>query len=258
MGVLNLTPDSFSDGGRFSTLSAAIGRAEVMAAEGADIIDVGGESTRPGAQPVAEAVELDRVIPVIAALRERCDVPISVDTSKPAVMRAAVAVGADMINDVYALRRPGAIDAARELGVPVCLMHLQGEPGTMQLAPAYDDVVVEVAEFLLQRVRTCVAAGISQDSLVVDPGFGFGKNLTHNLILLRGLPRLAALGVPVLVGISRKALIGSVTGKPLTDRVHGSVALAVYAALNGAGIVRVHDVGATVDALRVVNAVIKG
>ncbi len=255
MGVINVTPDSFSDGGRFQAIDDALACGHAMIRDGVDIIDVGGESTRPGAQPVTEAEELGRVIPVIEALRSGHDGAISVDTSKAAVMRAAVAAGANMINDVWALRRPGALEAARDLGVTVCLMHMQGDPRTMQEQPHYEDVVAEVGNFLSQRVAACEAAGIDRDALVVDPGFGFGKTLTHNLELLRGLSRIAALGLPVLVGLSRKALIGSVIDKPVGDRLHASVALAVYAALHGAAIVRVHDVGATVDALRMIAAV---
>ncbi|GMW08021.1 MAG: dihydropteroate synthase [Nevskiales bacterium] len=255
MGILNLTPDSFSDGGRFATPETAVDAAAAMLADGADIIDIGGESTRPGAEAVSEAQELERVVPVIEALRARFAATLSVDTCKPVVMRAAVAAGATMINDVYALRRPGAIDAARELGVPVCLMHMQGEPRTMQQAPAYDDVVSEVRQFLLDRAHACMQAGIARAALVLDPGFGFGKTLQHNLALLRGLRHIAAPGFPVLVGLSRKALIGAVTGRAVGQRIHGSVALAVYAALNGAAIVRVHDVGATVDALKMIAAV---
>lgn len=255
MGVLNVTPDSFSDGGRFHAIEDALTQAHTMIRDGVDIIDVGGESTRPGAMPVDEAEELRRVVPVIESLRGLFDGPVSVDTSKPGVMRAAVAAGADMINDVRALRSPGAIEAARELGVTVCLMHMQGEPGTMQVQPHYVDVVKEVMAFLSERIRACEAAGFDRNALVVDPGFGFGKELKHNLQLLQGLNRIAGLGLPVLVGLSRKALIGSITGKPVGERVHGSVALAVYAVLNGASIVRVHDVGPTVDALRMIAAV---
>jgi dihydropteroate synthase len=258
VGIINVTPDSFSDGGRFSGLDEVIASAEVMAREGADILDVGGESTRPGSRPVAEREELDRVVPVIEALRCRLDVALSVDTSKAAVMRAAVAAGAGMINDVWALRQPGALAAACELDVPVCLVHMRGEPATMQQQPAYADVVREVADFLLDRVLACESAGIDPDDIVIDPGFGFGKQLAHNLQLLRALPELAVAGRPVLVGLSRKALIGTLTGRPVGERLHGSVALAVYAALNGASIVRVHDVGPTVDALRVIDAVARG
>jgi len=255
MGVLNVTPDSFADGGRFAAIDSALAHAQAMIGEGADILDVGGESTRPGAQPVDESEELRRVVPVVEALRGCFQGPISVDTSKPAVMRAAVAAGADMINDVWALRRPGALEAARDLDVAVCLMHMRGEPSTMQVKPEYTDVVAEVAGFLRQRVQACEAAGLERDALVVDPGFGFGKNLTHNLELLRSLRTISALGLPVVVGLSRKALIGNVTGKPVEQRIHGSVALAVYAALNGASIVRAHDVGPTVEALRMIAAV---
>jgi dihydropteroate synthase len=255
MGVLNVTPDSFSDGGRYASRAAALARALVMAEEGADIIDVGGESTRPGARPVGEAEELDRVIPVLEALRKRVAVRLSIDTSKPAVMSAAVAAGAWMINDVYGFRRPGALEAAARLRAAVCVMHMQGEPGSMQHDPSYRDVVAEVTAFLAQRVRACEDAGIARDRIVVDPGFGFGKTLTHNLQLLRALSGLAPAGVPVLVGLSRKSMLGVLTGKRVEERLHGSVALAVYAVLKGASIVRVHDVGPTVDALRAIDAV---
>jgi dihydropteroate synthase len=256
MGILNVTPDSFSDGGRFASREAALNCARAMAAEGADLIDVGGESTRPGAAPVSVQEELDRVIPVIEALAGDLPVPVSVDTSKPEVMRAAVAAGAGLINDVAALRRPGALAAAAALGVPVCLMHMQGEPGTMQHDPTYGDVVGEVAAFLAARVAACEAAGIARGRLLVDPGFGFGKTLVHNLALLRGLPRLAALGLPVLAGLSRKSMIGALLGNvPVGGRLHGSVAAALLAVERGAAIVRVHDVGPTVQALRILAAV---
>ena len=256
MGILNVTPDSFSDGGDFATREAALRHARQMVADGADLIDVGGESTRPGAPPVSVAEELDRVIPVIEALASELAVPVSVDTSKPEVMRAAVAAGAGLINDVAALRRPGALAAAAALRVPVCLMHMQGEPGTMQQDPAYGDVVAEVAAFLAGRLAACEAAGIPRVRLLVDPGFGFGKTLAHNLALLRGLPRLASLGVPVLAGLSRKSMIGALLGGvPVGERLHGSVAAAVLAVERGAAIVRVHDVGPTVQALRIVAAV---
>jgi dihydropteroate synthase len=256
MGILNVTPDSFSDGGDFVTREAALRHARQMVADGADLIDVGGESTRPGAPPVSVAEELDRVIPVIEALASELAVPVSVDTSKPDVMRAAVAAGAGLINDVAALRRPGALAAAAALRVPVCLMHMQGEPGTMQQDPAYGDVVAEVAAFLAGRLAACEAAGIPRERLLVDPGFGFGKTLAHNLALLRGLPRLASLGVPVLAGLSRKSMIGALLGGvPVGERLHGSVAAAVLAVERGAAIVRVHDVGPTVQALRIVAAV---
>jgi len=255
MGILNVTPDSFADAGRFSRLDAAVAHAEAMVAAGADIIDIGGESTRPGASPVAESAEIDRVVPVIRELARRTPCLLSVDTSKPNVMRAAVDAGAGMINDVCALRRQGAVEMAAGLGVPICLMHMQGEPASMQEAPAYRDVVAEVKEFLAARVAACEAAGISRGSLLIDPGFGFGKDLSHNLRLLRSLREFAALGLPVLAGLSRKSMIGALTGKPVGERLHGSVALAVYAALQGASIVRAHDVGPTVEALRVIGAV---
>jgi dihydropteroate synthase len=255
MGVLNVTPDSFSDGGRFSDLAAAVDAAASMVADGADILDVGGESTRPGAAEVPVEAELERVVPLIEAMGRRFPVTVSVDTSKPAVMRAAVAAGAAMINDVCALRRPGAIETAVELKVPVCLMHMQGDPRTMQLAPAYADVLGEVRAFLAKRVADCLGAGIRRKHLLIDPGFGFGKTLAHNLALLRGLAQFAELGLPVVVGLSRKSMIGQVTGRAVDHRVHGSVALAVYAVLNGASIVRVHDVAATVDALRMIAAI---
>lgn len=255
MGVLNLTPDSFSDGGQHLHRDAAIAHAEAMVAAGADIIDIGGESTRPGASVVSEGEEIDRVLPVIEALSSRLPCLLSIDTSKPAVMRAAVAAGAGMINDVRALQGEGALEAAHGLGVPVCLMHMQGEPARMQWAPAYEDVVAEVTAFLLGRVAACEAAGMSRDLLLIDPGFGFGKGLGHNLELLRALPELMALGLPLLVGLSRKAMIGVLTGRPVGERLHGSVALAVYAALQGAAVIRVHDVGPTVEALRVIAAV---
>jgi len=255
MGVLNVTPDSFFDGGRYAGLPAASDRAERLAEEGAAIIDIGGESTRPGALPVPVDEELRRVIPVLESLAKRLSVPISVDTSKPEVMRAAIAAGASMINDVTALRAPGAIEAVADSDVAICLMHMQGEPRTMQSAPQYADVVAEVRAFLRGRVERCAQAGISMSRIVVDPGFGFGKALEHNLELLRGLPRLAADGQPVLAGLSRKSLIGQLTGRAAGDRLAGSVALATIAALAGARIVRAHDVGPTVDAVRIVTAV---
>jgi len=255
MGVLNVTPDSFSDGGRFFSVEAAVEQGRRMAAEGAALIDVGGESTRPGAEPVDTREELRRVVPVIERLRAAVSAVISVDTSRPEVMRAAAAAGAGLINDVRALREPGAMAAAAASGCALCLMHMQGEPRTMQLAPHYDDVVSEVRAFLAARVAACRAAGIPADRLSVDPGFGFGKNLEHNLTLLRRLGELAADGVPVLVGLSRKAMLGTLTERPPGERVFGSVALAVIAALHGARIIRAHDVAATVDALAVAAAV---
>ena len=258
MGVLNVTPDSFSDGGEFVRLDAAVARGLQMAEEGAAIIDIGGESTRPGAQPVDLHEELRRVIPVIARLRDRASVILSVDTSKPEVMHAAAAAGAAMINDVRALRERGALEAAVSSGCAVCLMHMLGEPRTMQEGPAYQDVVAEVREFLQERVEACLGAGLPAERIVVDPGFCFGKTLQHNLELLRRLRELSVRGLPILAGLSRKSLVGALTGRPPGERLHGSVALAVIAALQGASILRVHDVAATVDALEVVRAVRAG
>jgi dihydropteroate synthase len=255
MGILNVTPDSFSDGGDFFPPDKGIARALRMAEEGADIIDIGGESTRPGAQLVSDQEEIDRVLPVIEALRSRFSLPLSIDTSKPGVMRAAVAAGAGFINDVRALREPGALEAAAELDVPVCLMHMQGEPRTMQENPHYDDVVADVCAFLSERLRTAQAQGIPANRLVIDPGFGFGKTLEHNIELLRGLKKLRTLGAPMLVGLSRKSMIGKALGIPVDQRLHASVALAIMAVQEGARIVRVHDVGPTVQALRMWAAV---
>jgi dihydropteroate synthase len=248
MGVVNVTPDSFSDGGAHADTDAAVAHALRLAGEGADLLDVGGESTRPGAGDVPVEEEIRRVVPVIERLVRECALPISVDTSKPEVMRAAVAAGAGMINDPWALRREGALDAAAALGVPACLMHMQGTPQDMQDDPQYADVVAEVHSFLAQRLFACEMAGIAKKKLLVDPGFGFGKNLEHNLALLRQLPRIAELGVPVLAGLSRKGMIGKLTGRSVDERVHGSVAAALIAAQNGAAIVRVHDVAAPPDA----------
>jgi len=255
MGVLNVTPDSFSDGGRFFSLETALGQGLRMAAEGAALLDIGGESTRPGADPVSEAEELRRVIPVIERLRAATDAVISIDTSKPAVIRAAAAAGVGLVNDVRALREPGALEAAAASGCAVCLMHMQGEPRTMQLAPRYHDVVAEVREFLAARAAACRGAGIGAARLLVDPGFGFGKTVEHNLTLLRRLPEIAADGLPVLVGLSRKSILGTLTQRQAGERLAGSVALAVIAALNGARIIRAHEVAPTVDALKVVGAV---
>jgi dihydropteroate synthase len=257
MGILNVTPDSFSDGGRFAGRDAALEQAVAMARDGAGIIDVGGESTRPGAADVSEQEELDRVIPVIEAVTAAVDVPVSIDTSKPAIMRAAVAAGAAMINDIRALREAGALRAAAELGVPVCLMHMQGQPRTMQQQPAYADVVSEVAEFLAGRVRACVAAGLAEDRIIVDPGFGFGKAARHNIELLANLRQLRSVGRPILVGLSRKATLGELTGRDVGERVPASIAAAVIAVVEGAQFVRVHDVRETVDALRVAAAVME-
>ena len=255
MGIVNVTPDSFSDGGRHASIEAAVEYALRMAGEGADILDVGGESTRPGSIPVSLEEELARVIPVIERLAKESSLPISIDTSKPEVMRAAVAAGAGFINDIWALRQDGAVDAAGELGVPVCLMHMQGEPATMQDDPRYEDVTAEVHGFFTQRLFACEMAGIDRRKIVVDPGFGFGKNLEHNLRLLRQLPRLVELGVPVLAGLSRKGMIGAVTGRAVDERVVGSAVAALIAVQSGAMIVRIHDVGATVDALKLWAAV---
>jgi len=254
MGVLNVTPDSFSDGGKFADPEAALAQARAMVEEGAAIVDVGGESTRPGAQPVPEAQELERVLPVIERIRAALDCAISVDTMKPGVMRAACAAGADLINDVLALRAPGALEAARDTGAAVCLMHMQGEPRTMQQAPRYADVVAEVRGFLEARVAACVNAGIARERIVLDPGFGFGKTLEHNLQLLAGVDRLTAMGFPVLVGVSRKSMFGQLLGRPADQRIPGGIAAAALAAWQGARIVRTHDVRATMDALKVTAA----
>lgn len=255
MGILNVTPDSFSDGGEFLAAGQAVARAREMAAEGADIIDIGGESTRPGAAPVSVEDELARVIPVIEALRGQVDALISVDTSKPEVMQAAAAAGADIINDVRSLQAPGAPAAAAETEAAVCLMHMQGEPRTMQADPRYENVITDVAGFLRQRVAVAEAAGIARARLLVDPGFGFGKTLAHNLSLLKHLGELADSGLPVLVGLSRKSMIGKLLDLPVEQRLHPSVALAVIAVMRGASIVRVHDVAATVQALAMCAAV---
>ncbi len=255
MGIVNVTPDSFSDGGQHDSIDAAVAHGLRLAGEGADVLDVGGESTRPGAGEVPVEEELRRVIPVIERLAKETSLPISIDTSKPEVMRAAVAAGAGMINDVFALRREGALDAAAALAVPVVLMHMQGEPRSMQESPHYEDVVAEVHSFFTQRLFSCEMAGISKKNLVLDPGFGFGKDSAHNLALLAQLSRFTGLGVPVLAGLSRKRTIGEITGRSVDERVHGSVAAALIAAQNGAMILRVHDVAATVDALKVWNAV---
>jgi dihydropteroate synthase len=255
MGVLNITPDSFSDGGAWFSAGQAVAHARQMAEAGADIIDVGGESTRPGSVPVPVEEELRRVIPVIEALRASLDLPVSIDTRKPAVMREAVAAGAGMVNDVNALQAEGAVDTVAELGVPVCLMHMQGVPETMQDMPDYQDVVAEVVAFLEQRAAACESAGIAPGQIVLDPGFGFGKSVEHNLSLLRHLDRLAALGYPVLVGLSRKSLIGKILGLPVDKRLYPSIALAVLAVWQGASIVRCHDVRETREAVQMCRAV---
>ena len=256
MGIVNVTPDSFSDGGAHDTTDAAVAHALSLVEQGAGLLDIGGESTRPGAGEVPLEEELRRVVPVIEQLVARVEVPISVDTSKPEVMRAAVQVGAGMINDVHALRRDGALGVAAALGVPVVLMHMQGEPRSMQAAPEYDDVVAVVHRFLAERIFSAEMAGIAKKKIVVDPGFGFGKNTAHNLALLARLDRFADLGVPVLAGLSRKRSIGELTGRTDPhDRIHGSVAAHLIAAQRGAMLLRVHDVAATVDALKIWNAV---
>jgi dihydropteroate synthase len=256
MGILNVTPDSFSDGGYFVAVDDARRQAERMLEDGASIIDIGGESTRPGAAAVSVSEELDRVIPTIEALRDTTALPISVDTSKPQVMRAAVAAGATMINDVLALQEPGSLEAAVELAVPVCLMHMQGRPRTMQENPQYDAVASDVTAFLRARAEQCIEAGVAADNIVVDPGFGFGKTHAHNVEMLTNLRQLSALGYPVLVGLSRKSTLGEITGREVLDRLPGSIAAAVVAVMHGAQIVRVHDVRETVDALKVVSAVL--
>ena len=256
MGIVNVTPDSFSDGGAHDTLEAAVAHGLKLAEEGADILDIGGESTRPGAADVSVEEELRRVVPVIERLAKETALPISIDTFKPEVMRAAVQAGAGMINDIYGLRREGALDAAAALGVPIVLMHMQGEPRTMQEAPDYDDVVGDVHRFLAERIFAAEMAGIAKKNLIVDPGFGFGKNTAHNLALLAQLERFVELGVPVLAGLSRKRSLGELTGRDVaSERVAASVAAHLIAAQRGAAIVRVHDVAATVDALKVWNAV---
>jgi len=255
MGILNVTPDSFSDGGRFRNVDNALRQAKRMVDEGADIVDVGGESTRPGAASVSLQEEMARVLPVIERIRATLDVPLSIDTSKPELMRAAVAAGAGLINDVAALRARGAIAAAADAAVPVCLMHMQGEPRTMQAAPQYNDVVADIMDYLSARVAACEAGGIAREHLLLDPGFGFGKTLQHNLVLLSRLDEMQSLGLPVLVGISRKSMLGAVTGRELEGRLAAGVAAVVMAVERGARIVRVHDVAETVDALKLWSAV---
>jgi len=257
MGILNVTPDSFSDGGRFDNIENALAHARRMMAEGAAIIDVGGESTRPGAGPVSVQQELDRVIPVIEALHRELPLPVSIDTSKPQVMRAAVTAGAGFINDVCALRNDDAMDTVAELGVPVCLMHMQGEPRSMQSAPEYDDVVSDVHTFLLERARSCEAAGIRRDRIVVDPGFGFGKTLAHNLALLARLDEFTRDGYPLLIGVSRKSMFGMLLDAAVDDRLYASIAAETMALARGARIIRAHDVRAAFDAIRLHQAVIE-
>jgi len=255
MGIVNVTPDSFSDGGRFDSVEKALAHAQRLASEGADILDIGGESTRPGAEPVDARNEIERVVPVIEAIRAEIDLPISVDTMKAEVMRAGVAAGADMINDVNGLRDPEALLAAVETGVPTCIMHMQGEPRSMQRQPEYDDVVEDLRLFFRERVDTCLANGMHEHNMVLDPGFGFGKSMHHNLDLLDRFAEFREFGLPLLAGISRKSMLGRITGREAAaDRVAASVAAGVLAAERGANILRVHDVAETADAVKLIHA----
>lgn len=256
MGIVNLTPDSFSDGGRYASTELAVSHALQLVAEGADILDIGGESTRPNATPVGLEEELSRVIPVIERLAEEVEVPLSIDTYKPEVMREAVKAGAAIINDIRGLQEPGAVAVAAETNAGICIMHMQGTPQTMQQNPVYEDVVAEVRAFLLKRLQACEAAGIPAERIVLDPGFGFGKRTVHNIALLNGLPDILELGRPLLVGLSRKSVLGQIVGSDVDQRLHASLAASVIAAMKGGRIIRVHDVKATVDALKVVNAVV--
>lgn len=253
MGILNVTPDSFSDGGAFDVLENGLVQTELMLNEGADIIDIGGESTRPGAQDVSEQQELDRVIPVIESIQKRFDTIISIDTSKAKVMTEAVNAGASLINDVRALQENGALKAAVAAKVPVCLMHMQGQPRVMQHNPRYDDVVKEVMKFLKNRISICCNEGIAQEQIIVDPGFGFGKSLEHNYQMLASLAEFHRLNVPVLAGMSRKSMIGNLLQRDVAERLAGNIAVATIAAQKGAQIIRVHDVKETVDAVKIVN-----
>ena len=255
MGILNVTPDSFSDGGRFSQLDAALRHAEAMVEAGATLIDVGGESTRPGARIVSPLEELERVAPIVERIARELDVIISVDTSTPAVMRETARLGAGLINDVRSLQRDGALDAAAATGLPVCLMHMLGEPGNMQDSPSYDDLVGEVSGFLAERMAQCAAAGIASEKIILDPGFGFAKTLQHNLSLFKHMEALHALGRPLLVGVSRKSMIGLALNRPVGERLYGGLALAALAVTKGARILRVHDVAETVDVVRMIAAV---
>ena len=254
MGILNVTPDSFSDGGKHNTLIEAVKHANAMLNAGATIIDVGGESTRPGAAEVSVDEELSRVVPVVEALSQRFETWISVDTSRPEVIRESARVGAHIINDIRSLQLPGALEAAAETGLPVCLMHMQGQPGTMQDAPHYDDVFADVNRFFTEQIARCEAAGIAKEKLLLDPGYGFGKNLTHNYQLLARLSEFHHFGLPLLVGMSRKSMVGQLLNVGPADRLSGSLACAVVAAMQGAHIIRVHDVKETVEAVRVVEA----
>lgn len=255
MGILNITPDSFSDGGRFAQRDLALRHAEAMMLAGATLIDVGGESTRPGARSVSPVEELERVAPVVEAISAELDVIISVDTSTPSVIRETARLGAGLINDVRSLRRDGALDAAVATGLPVCLMHMRGEPTDMQNDPHYTDLVAEVSAFLRERMEQCVAAGIPVENIILDPGFGFAKTLEHNLSLFKHMEALHALGRPLLVGVSRKSMIGKVLDKPVDQRLNGALALAAMAMVKGAKILRVHDVPETVDVVRMIAAV---
>lgn len=255
MGIVNVTPDSFSDGGQFSNTELAVEHALKLVEEGADILDIGGESTRPNAEPVSLQEELNRVIPVIRALQGRVNVPISIDTYKPDVMRAAIAAGADLVNDIKALQENGALEAVKNSTVGICLMHMQGTPQTMQVDPHYEDVVAEVKTFLNHRLQILLAAGIEKNRILLDPGFGFGKTREHNIRLVKELDQLLNLGQPLLVGLSRKSVLGKLTGGDESQRLHASVAAAVVSAMKGAHIVRVHDVRATVEAMKIVAAV---
>lgn len=254
MGILNVTPDSFSDGGLWENHERALHHAVRMAEAGADIIDIGGESTRPGSLAIGVQEELDRVIPLIELVVARLGILVSVDTSKPEVMEAAVSAGAGLINDVYALRREGAVETAARLGVPLCLMHMQGKPGDMQREPRFKNVASEVKDFLLERAQCCESEGIPRQDIIIDPGFGFGKTLQHNIDLFKALPDLVATGYPVLVGVSRKSMLGQLSNKPLDQRLPASLAAAVLASQAGASIIRVHDVDETVDALKIARA----
>ncbi len=256
MGILNTTPDSFSDGGSFNTLNTAYAQAQRMIGEGADIIDVGGESTRPGAAEVSLAEELDRVIPVIEKIKSTCDISVSIDTSKPEVMSEALIAGVDMINDVRALREPGALEVCAQSKIPVCIMHMQGQPRSMQTKPEYTDIIKEVGQFFNSRIKACADAGIHKSRLILDPGFGFGKTLEHNLELLAKLDTFRSFGLPLLVGLSNKSMIGMLLDNaPVNDRLVGSLSAAVIASMKGSAIIRVHDVKATKDAIKIVEGV---
>lgn len=256
MGIVNVTPDSFSDGGKYESIDKAVEHALSLVEEGADILDIGGESTRPGATPVSLQEELKRVVPVIEQLARQANVPLSIDTYKPEVMRAAIDAGIHMVNDVRALQEPGALEIVAGSNAGVCLMHMQGTPQTMQLDPQYENAVTEVKAFLKERMDAAVAAGIAAERIVLDPGFGFGKRTAHNLQLLRKLQDFRELGRPLLVGLSRKSVLGQITGGDVYVRLHASIAASVISAMKGAKIIRVHDVKATVDALKVVSAVL--